>query len=75
MAQLDRIVMSPAVSIESLRLRRTGAQGVYINNMDGGFVTGLPQNLIPRFKVFLISFYIFFICVEQKLSSFLFFFT
>ena len=31
-------------------------KGVYINDKDGNSVTGLPQDLIPRFKVsFLIS--------------------
>ena len=74
MAQLDRIVSSPAVSIESLRLRRTGAQ-VYINDKDGGFVTRLPQNLIPRFKVlFLISFYRFLYVWKKSFFFFFFFF-
>ena len=62
MAQLSRVLPSPKVSIDSLHLRRAGAKGVYINDKTGDFVTGTPQDLLPRFK----AFFFFFLIIYSK---------
>ena len=76
MAQLIRVLSSPKVSIESLHLRRAGAKNVYINDKTGDFVTGTPQDLLRRFKVFFFFFFLLFLLkisiLINKKTSFLF---